>query len=65
MADPVPPAEPEAASNKRARDGMWYVGCRVTEDLWKRLRGVSFETRREKQDLMRERLEFVLRRNGQ
>ncbi|MBP2506244.1 hypothetical protein ABID86_006654 [Methylobacterium radiotolerans] len=59
------PAEPQAVPRKpRARDGMHYVGCHVPEDLWERLRVVAFETRKEKQVLMREGLEVILKKYG-
>jgi len=43
---------------------MHYVGCHVPEDLWERLRVVAFETRKEKQVLMREGLEVILKKYG-
>lgn len=49
---------------KRARDGMHYVGCHVPEDMFERLRTVAFETRKEKQILMREGLEVILKKYG-
>lgn len=59
------PAEPRAVPRKpRARDGMHYIGCHVPEDLWERLRVVAFETRKEKQVLMREGLEVILKKYG-
>nr|WP_176704601.1 hypothetical protein [Pseudomonas sp. K-62] len=59
------PAEPQAAPRKpRVRDGMHYVGCHVPEDIWERLRVVAFETRKEKQVLMREGLEIILKKYG-
>lgn len=59
------PAEPQAAPRKpRGRDGMHYVGCHVPEDMWERLRVVAFETRKEKQVLMREGLEIILKKYG-
>jgi hypothetical protein len=55
----------QAVSKKpRARDGMHYIGCHVPEDLWERLRVVAFETRKEKQVLMREGLEVILKKYG-
>lgn len=56
----VPVTEPK----KRARDSMRYVGCHIPEDLWERLRTVAFERRVEKQALMREGLEIILKRYG-
>ena len=62
---PAAPAEPQPASKKaRARDGMHYVGCHIPEDMFERLRTVAFETRKEKQVLMREALDIVLKKYG-
>lgn len=66
QAAPAAPAEPQAAPKKvRARDGMHYVGCHIPEDMFERLRTVAFETRKEKQVLMREALDIVLKKYGQ
>lgn len=55
---------PSKSKKARARDGMHYVGCHIPEEMFERLRVVAFETRREKQDLMREGLDVVLKRYG-
>lgn len=44
---------------------MRYLGFHVSEDQWERLRTVAFESRREKQDLLKEGLEYVLREYDQ
>ena len=44
---------------------MHYLGFHVTEDQFERLRTVAFNTRRQKQDLLREGLEYILKSNGQ
>lgn len=55
---------PTQEPKKRARDGMHYIGCHVPEEMFERLRTVAFETRKEKQILMREGLEVILKKYG-
>lgn len=66
MTVPTPSAVEPAMQTpkKRARDGMHYVGCHVPDDMFERLRTVAFETRKEKQILMREGLEVILKKYG-
>lgn len=59
-ADPPPRGKAKA----RAREGMHYLGFYATEEQFERLRTVAFETRRQKQDLLRDGLEWVLKQNG-
>lgn len=64
---PEPSSSAEArptALKKRARDGMHYIGFHVSEDQFERLRVIAFETRKEKQALMREGLETILKKYG-
>ncbi|TXN65368.1 hypothetical protein FV228_15790 [Methylobacterium sp. WL18] len=61
-AQAVPP--PTERAKARARDGMHYLGFHVTEEQFERLRTVAFETRRQKQDLLRDGLEWILKQNG-
>ncbi len=54
----------EKKSRQRTREGMHYIGFHASDDQFERLRILAFESRREKQDIMREGLEMVLRKYG-
>ena len=56
MGDPIHPAEHEARSNKRARDGMRYVGRHIP-GTYGATQGRRVRARRKKQDPMCEGLE--------
>lgn len=68
-AAPVAPAPiqatPEASKKASARDGMRFIGFYASEDQTEKLRVLAFETRRKKQDLMREALDMLFTKYGQ
>lgn len=68
-AAPVAPAPiqaaPEPPKKAGARDGMRFIGFYASEDQTEKLRVLAFETRRQKQELMREALDMLFTRYGQ
>lgn len=68
-AAPTPPspikAAPKPSKKAGARDGMRFIGFYASEDQTEKLRVLAFETRRQKQDLMREALDMLFRKYGQ
>lgn len=61
--EPVAPPSP-VPSRKRVRDDLRFVGFHTTEDQKEKLRVLSFETRRQNQDLMREALDLLFEKHG-
>ncbi|WP_155773712.1 ribbon-helix-helix domain-containing protein [Methylorubrum extorquens] len=62
---PAPQAAPAPSRKAGARDGMKFVGFYTTEEQTEKLRVLAFETRQEKQVLMREALDLLFKRYGQ
>ena len=58
-------AAPEPSKKASARDGMRFIGFYALEDQTEKLRVLAFETRRQKQDLMREALDILFKKYGQ
>lgn len=56
--------EPAPAKTKRpsSRDGLKFVGFYTTEEQTEKLRVLAFETRKEKQVLMREALDLLFKK---
>jgi len=61
--EPVAPPSP-SAPRKRVRDDLRFVGFHTTEEQKEKLRVLSFETRRQNQELMREALDLLFEKHG-
>ena len=57
-----PPPEPKRRPS--VREGMSFAGFYVNEDQKEKLRVLAFETRRGKQDLLREALNMLFKKHG-
>lgn len=62
---PAPQAAPAPSRKPGARDGLKFVGFYTTEEQTEKLRVLAFETRQEKQVLMREALDLLFKRYDQ
>lgn len=58
--EPVMPAP--TTNRKRVRDELKFVGFHTTEDQKEKLRVLSFETRKQNQELMREALDLLFKK---